>query len=95
MPTNSTSTVTTTAYTNIDFSSCNDNNTNNNDIKDKLFIPVDSGVSASKTYSNECKQEQQVQQGFPGKPVSVSTGRGFRQGAGYANRQTYNIFTGE
>ncbi|KPA76002.1 hypothetical protein ABB37_08150 [Leptomonas pyrrhocoris] len=39
------------------------------------------------------QQQQQQQQQSP--TVSASTGRGFRPGAGYANRQTYNIFTGE
>ncbi|KAG5510308.1 hypothetical protein JKF63_07636 [Porcisia hertigi] len=39
------------------------------------------------------QQEQQQQQQEPA--VSASTGRGLRPGAGYANRQTYNIFTGQ
>lgn len=40
-------------------------------------------------------QHQQQQQGEQTQGVSASTGRGFRPGAGYANRQTYNIFTGQ
>lgn len=42
-------------------------------------------------YSQPPQQQQQQQE----QAVSASTGRGFRPGAGYANRQTYNIFTGQ
>ncbi|KAG5484992.1 hypothetical protein LSCM1_07072 [Leishmania martiniquensis] len=44
------------------------------------------------------KQQQQQQPQHEEKTqqaVSASTGRGLRPGAGYANRQTYNIFTGQ
>lgn len=46
-------------------------------------------------------QQQQQKQHQPPPPqpqqqtVSASTGRGLRPGAGYANRQTYNIFSGQ
>ncbi|KAG5506300.1 hypothetical protein JIQ42_07918 [Leishmania sp. Namibia] len=41
------------------------------------------------------KQPQQQQPQQEQQAVSASTGRGLRPGAGYANRQTYNIFTGQ
>ncbi|AIN96137.1 hypothetical protein LPMP_100675 [Leishmania panamensis] len=41
----------------------------------------------------QCQPPQQQQQ--QQQAVSASTGRGLRPGAGYANRQTYNIFTGQ
>ncbi|KPI87606.1 hypothetical protein ABL78_3315 [Leptomonas seymouri] len=49
------------------------------------FVPQQQQQSSSPLSSSQ--QQQQA--------VSASTGRGFRPGAGYANRQTYNIFTGE
>ncbi|KAG5510720.1 hypothetical protein GH5_06943 [Leishmania sp. Ghana 2012 LV757] len=41
------------------------------------------------------QQQQPQQEQQPQQAVSASTGRGLRPGAGYANRQTYNIFTGQ
>ncbi|KAL7704479.1 hypothetical protein N2W54_005498 [Lotmaria passim] len=61
----------------------NGNNSNNN--------------SSVQGQQNQYRPQQQQQQQKPPQPqaVSASTGRGFRPGAGYANRQTYNIFTGQ
>ncbi|KAG5485662.1 hypothetical protein LSCM4_06620 [Leishmania orientalis] len=44
---------------------------------------------------SEQQQQQPQQEQQPQQAVSASTGRGLRPGAGYANRQTYNIFTGQ
>ncbi|PWU95648.1 hypothetical protein C4B63_21g92 [Trypanosoma cruzi] len=68
----------------------------------ELVITIDAEESRSRKSPSpqKSKQEQQPpppppQQQQQGPAVTPVASRAFRPGAGYANRQTYNIFTGE
>ncbi|ESL10015.1 hypothetical protein TRSC58_02257 [Trypanosoma rangeli SC58] len=53
------------------------------------------GTAQSPTQPSAQPPQDQQQQRPPGPGAMPVAGRAFRPGAGYANRQTYNLFTGE
>ncbi|CAD2222633.1 hypothetical protein AGDE_10412 [Angomonas deanei] len=78
---------------NNNYNQYNNNNRNQNNNNNDMY------QSSSSAYGNPQNNNNNRQS--PGAPVpsgenaSISTGKAARPGAGYANRQTYNIFTGQ
>ncbi|KAH9598405.1 hypothetical protein LSM04_006148 [Trypanosoma melophagium] len=60
--------------------------------EEEVVIAIDDVEENQSTPTPQPQQKEEQQKEEQGAPVA---GRTFRPGAGYANRQTYNIFTGE